>query len=162
MPTELERKLKRAYADQRQSAKKRGIPFLFTYVQWSEWWLTDDRWSRRGRKAGQFQMGRKDIAGPYSPDNVVCITKEEKQKSQLIPYSLGLALLSPEKRTEAAKKAGLARRGEKHWNARPVVTPLGAFVTITAAAKAHGISHLCGSQLAKEKRDGWHYLHERA
>ena len=37
----------------------RGIPFQFTFQQWSEWWLTDDRWSRRGRKAGQLQMGRK-------------------------------------------------------------------------------------------------------
>ena len=155
-PTELERQLRRAYSNQRKSAAKRRIPFLFTFEQWSAWWLTDNRWAHRGRKAGQCQMGRKDIAGPYSPDNVACVAKEEKQQSQLIPA------LSPERRAAAAKKGGLARSGEKHWQARPVVTPLGTFVTITAAAKAHGISHPCGSQLAKEKRDGWHYLHERA
>ena len=62
----------------------RGIPFQFTFRQWSEWWLTDDRWSRRGRKAGQLKMGRKGNSGPYSPDNVECATKEQKQKSQLI------------------------------------------------------------------------------
>jgi hypothetical protein len=98
-------------------------------------------------------MGRKDNRGPYSPDNVVCVTKEEQ--SQLVAWAL-----SPEKRTEAAKKAGLARRGEKHWQARPVVTPLGTFVTITEAAKAHGISQPYGSQLAKKKRAGGHYLYD--
>ena len=30
-------------------------------------------------------MGRKGNSGPYSPDNVECATKEEKQKSQLLP-----------------------------------------------------------------------------
>src|SRR6478736_3736971 len=110
--TEFERQLRHAYAGHRRSASKRGIPFQFTFEQWSEWWLMDDRWSRRGRKAGQLQMGRKGNSGPYSP----------------------------EKRGEAYRKAGLARRGEKHWHATPVVTPLGTFPTITAAAKAHGLT----------------------
>jgi hypothetical protein len=69
-----------------------------------------------------------------------------------------LSSLSPEKRAEVFKKAGLARRGEKHWRARPVVTPLGTFVTVTAAAKAHGITQPHGSDLAKEKRNGWRYV----
>ena len=155
-PTELERRLRRAYRIQKHSAAKRGIPFLFTFEQWSEWWLTDDRWSRRGRKAGQLQMGRKGNSGPYSPDNVECATKEEKQKSQLIAHSF--SVLSPEQRAEIARKAGLSRRGAKHWRARPVVTPLGTFVTITAAAEAHGIDQTYGSKLAKEQRRGWRYL----
>jgi hypothetical protein len=153
-PTEFERRLRRAYSSQRRSAVKRGIPFLFTFEQWSEWWLTDDRWSRRGRNAGQLQMGRKGNSGPYSPDNVECATKEQKQKWQLVR----LASFSPEKRAEIAKKAGLARRGEKHWHARPVMTPLGTFATVKAAAKAHGITQPCGSVLARRKRNGWRYL----
>ena len=76
--TELERRLRAAYSNQKHSAKKLGIPFLFTFEQWSEWW--HDRWSQRGRKAGQLQMGRKGNSGPFSPDNVECATKEEKQK----------------------------------------------------------------------------------
>ena len=106
-------------------------------------------------------MGRKDNSGPYSPDNVECATKEQKQKSQLLPMPPLLAF-SPEKRAEAAKKAGLSRRGEKHWRARPVMTPLGTFVTVTAAAQAHGITQPRGSDLAKEKRNGWRYLDNRA
>ena len=100
------------------------------------------------------QMGRKGNSGPYAPENVECVTKEQKQKAQLV----GLASLPPEKRAEIARKAGLARCGEKHWLARPVETPLGTFATVTAAAKAHGIAHSHGSDLAKEERNGWRYL----
>ena len=157
-PTELERRLRRAYRIQKHSAAKRGIPFLLTFEQWSEWWLTDDRWLRRGRKAGQFQMGRKGNSGPFSPDNVECATKEEKQKSQLVR----LSSLRPEKRAEIARKAGLGRSGENHWLARPVETPLGTFATVTAAAKAHGIAHSHGSDLAKKERNGRRYLDNRA
>jgi hypothetical protein len=116
--------------------------------------VDDDRWSRRGRKAGQLQMSRKGDRGPYSPDNVECATKEQKQKLQLIR----LSALSPEKRAEIARKAGLARRGEKHWHATPVVTPLGTFATVKAAAQAHGIAQPRGSVLARKKRNGWRYL----
>jgi hypothetical protein len=157
-PTEFERRLRHAYASHRRGARKRGIPFQFTFEQWSEWWLTDNRWSRRGRKAGQLQMGRKSNSGPYSPDNIECVTKEQKQKAQLV----GLSSLPPGKRAEIAKKAGLARCGENHWLARPVETPLGTFATVTAAAKAHGIAHSHGSDLAKEERNGWRYLDNRA
>src|SRR5258708_22856040 len=157
-PTELERRLKAAYGNHKHIAIKRGIPFLFTFEQWSEWWLTDDRWSRRGRKAGQLQMGRKGNSGPYAPENVECVTKEQKQKAQLV----GLSSLSPEKRAETARKAGLARFGENHWLARPVETPLGTFATVTAATQAHGITRPRGSDLAREKRNGWRYLDNRA
>src|SRR4249920_2527459 len=157
-PTELDRRLKAAYGNHKHIAIKRGIPFQFTFRQWSEWWLTDDRWSRRGRKAGQLQMGRKGNSGSHSPDNVECVSKEEKQKSQLVR----LLSLPPEKRAEIARKAGLTRSGENHWLARPVETPLGTFATVTAAAKAHGIAHSHGSDLAKEERNGWRYLDNRA
>ena len=157
-PTEFERRLRHAYASHRRSAKKQGIPFQFTFEQWRDWWLTDNRWSRRGRKAGQLQMGRKGNSGPYAPENVECVTKEQKQEVQLI----GLSSISSEKRAETYRKAGLARRGEKHWNARPVVTPLGTFVTVKAAAQAHGIARSRGSDLAREKRNGWRYLDNRA
>src|SRR6478736_8729797 len=97
--TEFERQLRRAYSTQRRSAIKRGIHLLFTFEQWSEWWLTDDRWSRRGRKAGQLQMGRKGNSGPYAPENVECVTKEQKQRSQLM--ALSVSAFSPERRAEA-------------------------------------------------------------
>ena len=145
--TELERQLRAAYTNQKSSAKRFGIPFLFMFEQWSEWWLTDDRWSRRGRKAGQLQMGRKGNSGPYAPENVECVTKEQKQRSQLI--ALSVSAFSPERRAEAAKKSGLARRGENNRRAKSVVTPLGTFVTVKAAAKAHGIGQSYGREVGQ-------------
>jgi hypothetical protein len=107
----------------------------------------------QGRAAPDESKGQ---PGPYSPGNVECVTKEEKQKSQLV------LAFSPERRAEAAKKSGLARRGENNSRAKSVVTPLGTFVTVKAAAKAHGIAQSHGSDLAKEERKGWRYLDNRA
>src|SRR6476659_4964456 len=84
------------------------------------------------RSAGQLQMGRKGNSGPYAPENVECVTKEQKQRSQLI--ALSVSAFSPERRAEAAKKSGLARRGANNRRAKSVVTPLGTFVTVKAAA----------------------------
>jgi hypothetical protein len=66
--------MRRAYIGQRCRAKSRGIAFLFTFEQWRAWWLIDDRWGRRGRRADQLMMARCGNAGPYSPDNVFCTT----------------------------------------------------------------------------------------
>ena len=46
--------MRRAYIGQRCRAKSRGIAFLFTFEQWRVWWLIDDRWERRGRRADQL------------------------------------------------------------------------------------------------------------
>ena len=50
--------MRRAYIGQRCRAKSRGIAFLFTFEQWRAWWLIDDRWGRRGRRADQLMMAR--------------------------------------------------------------------------------------------------------
>jgi hypothetical protein len=92
-PTELEQRLKAAYGNHKHIAIKRGIPFLFAFEQWSEWWLTDDRWSRRGRKAGQLQMSRKGDRGPYSPDNVDRATQRRPD-----PESPACACSTPRRR----------------------------------------------------------------
>lgn len=59
-------------------AKQRGIAFEFTLDEWWAWWRTDDRWTRRGsRGPDQLVMARHGDVGPYSPDNVRCITAAE-------------------------------------------------------------------------------------
>lgn len=63
-----------AFQEHRHNAKFRDIDFLFTYEEWRDWWLTDDRWSRRGCKRDQLVMARFGDEGPYSLDNVYCAT----------------------------------------------------------------------------------------
>lgn len=69
-----------AYKNQVRSSRKRGIDFLLTFEEWREWWLIDDRWSNRGRCAGQFVMARKGDAGPYSIDNIYLATSRQNLK----------------------------------------------------------------------------------
>jgi hypothetical protein len=60
-------------------ATKRGISFHFTFEEWVEWWeanLGPDWLKKRGRKRGQYVMGRNGDKGPYAKWNVKCITTE--------------------------------------------------------------------------------------
>jgi hypothetical protein len=57
-----------AFLDQRCNAKKRGIPFEFSFEEWVEWWGEDI--NRRGCNADGLVMARYGDDGPYQPDNV--------------------------------------------------------------------------------------------
>ena len=63
-----------AFEVQRRSAKRRGIPFLFSFEEWQAWWVEDGRWPERGRGRDKLCMARFGDAGPYSWDNVYCTT----------------------------------------------------------------------------------------
>lgn len=55
------------FLDQRANAKKRGIPFEFTYRQWLKWWGKDIQ--IRGCIWSNLVMARHNDTGPYHPDN---------------------------------------------------------------------------------------------
>ena len=67
------KKLKTAFNGQRNSAKKRGISWEFTFDTWLEVWSLSGRLADRGRGAGKFVMARMRDLGPYSPANVEVI-----------------------------------------------------------------------------------------
>jgi hypothetical protein len=148
-----------AFREQRDNAKRRAIPFLFTFDEWRAWWLTDDRWSRRGRKRGCLMMARLGDAGPYSPANVHCAT--HKDNAGDVP---------PDVQAEAQRKTSAFRAahpecrgpgapcGARHGNARAVQTPKRVFETATAAARFYEISPRYAQQLAREGREGWCYI----
>lgn len=67
----------KGYEAQRQKAKARGIPWHFTPETWQGWWFKHhgpDWLKKRGRNGGQYVMARKGDTGPYSPENVECVT----------------------------------------------------------------------------------------
>src|SRR5678816_56260 len=94
-----QRTMRRAFQMHRWNAKRRAIPFLFTFEQWRAWWLTDDRWSKRGRRKGQLVMVRIDDKGAYQPNNVFCTSPAGNA-----------ANVSPLKRRAAAMRAAEKRR----------------------------------------------------
>lgn len=62
---------KRLYNAQKSKALTRGISWELTFEQWWKIWQDSGRWSKRGKRMGQFVMSRKGDMGPYSVDNVV-------------------------------------------------------------------------------------------
>jgi hypothetical protein len=62
--------MKRAYLQQRNKAKHRGIMWDITYEDWCEIWIASGVWHLRGRRVGQYQMCRHGDMGPYSYNNV--------------------------------------------------------------------------------------------
>jgi|SRR6185369_15376265 len=65
-----------AYYNHLAKARRRGIPFEFTFEEWVNWWedhLGGNWFKKRGSHKGQYVMARFNDAGPYTPKNVKCI-----------------------------------------------------------------------------------------
>jgi len=120
-----------AYRAQKDSAKRRGIPFLFTPEEWWDWWQVDNRWERRGMGADALVMARKGDQGPYSADNVDCLT--HAQNLQAIP------------------------KGRRGLKGSAVVTPEGRFESVQAAADSLGYATPTIYEWIRIGRDGWRY-----
>jgi hypothetical protein len=71
---------KRKYGEHKANAARRGILFTFSYDEWVAWWvaaLGPDWLARRGCSKGKYCMARRGDAGPYAPENVLCILHGE-------------------------------------------------------------------------------------
>lgn len=60
-----------AYVTQKDNARRREIPWQFTFQTWWAMWEESGNWLERGQLPGQFRMVRVDVTGPYSPGNSV-------------------------------------------------------------------------------------------
>ena len=104
-------------------------------------------------------MARKGDTGPYSLENVECVTVQRNA-----------ADITPQARRDAADRAIAARRElddyrhlrdrERHPRARPVKTPLGRFPSASVAADNHGITRQQAASLARHRAHGWRYVRE--
>ena len=62
------------FKQQRWRAIARGIDWQLTFDEWMSIWDASGHFHERGKKAGQYVMGRKGDVGPYSADNVyICL-----------------------------------------------------------------------------------------
>lgn len=59
-----------AFNHQRTSAKSRGLPWGLTLKQWWDIWAASGKWELRGRRRGQYCMGRVKDSGGYVIGNV--------------------------------------------------------------------------------------------
>jgi hypothetical protein len=72
--------VKKAYTDQKNLAKGRGIPFLLSFDEWQKIWNDSGHFSERGKKNGQYCMARFGDKGPYAVGNVEITLVEENNR----------------------------------------------------------------------------------
>ncbi len=65
----------RQYHEQKGNARRRGIPFEFTYESWLAWWGDDI--ASRGKGFDKLVMARTGDTGSYHPDNVVKMLNQD-------------------------------------------------------------------------------------
>lgn len=147
-----------AFLSHRQGAKRRGIPFRFSFYEWWAWWQIDDRWVQRGRGKDNLVMARRGDVGPYSPENVYCATTQQNfadadgaARSAASRDGLRAAMAAG---YSPAPWAGVR---EGHPRAKAVLTPKGRFGSAALAAEAHGINPGTATEKARRGANGWSY-----
>lgn len=147
-----------AWNAQRYSADRRGIPFKFGLFAWDQWWkrelikLGPD--AKRGRRKGQYLMARFADQGAYEHTNVYAATAAQN----LADIPEDVRAMARAKSIETPRKNGNSlgkhlRIGNQHPMGKPVMTPLGRFMSIRLASEAHGFSERTGR--IRVKRGIW-------
>ena len=72
----------RDFQKQRSNAKCRGILWCLTFDEWLDWWKASGKLNQRGCHKGGYVMGRKNDTGPYSLNNIICISNAENNVRQ--------------------------------------------------------------------------------
>ena len=106
--SKLQRSLERAaFYTHKWHAKKRGIPFEFTYAQWLAWWELElgkrGPRARRGSRRLNYGMCRFLDRGAYSPGNVYC----GRPKHNRADYCVSVYLNAPLTHTSSSAPSDL-------------------------------------------------------
>ena len=125
----------RRYYTHHLSAAKRKIPFLITFDEWYNWWLSngvDKNKSQGPRTKDTLCMCRFNDQGPYELSNIYCASLEKNLYD--------VKKFSPEKLSKKIK------------------TPLGVFDSQKDAAKAHSVHRDTIKYRVKTKPTDYYYL----
>jgi hypothetical protein len=68
------------YTAQKANARRREIPWDFTFETWWKVWQDSGRWEQRGTKGGQYVMSRLNDEGHYGPNNVFIQKQEDNSR----------------------------------------------------------------------------------
>jgi hypothetical protein len=124
---------KSRFNDQKQSAAKRKIPFLFTFEEWDQWWLSRDidRNIPQGKDAGCWCMCRYNDQGAYEPNNVYADSNSNNVKL----------------------------RNKLYWRQRGILhTPFGEFQSIIDACQSLSMSRRQISYRMKTKPTEYYFV----
>lgn len=96
--------IKHKYQVHKAGAKRRGIPFLLTFEEWTHIWFTSGKWDQRGWGADKYCMCRYGDKGAYEVGNVYIATNKEN----------GIVANTGRTHTDEMKfKSGASSRGKK-------------------------------------------------
>lgn len=99
--------VKTKYGNQKDSAKRRGVEWQFTFEEWMRVWIDSGKWEMRGRGKGQYCMARHGDVGPYNTSNVSIILSQKNSSD-------GIAVA----RSNATEPLGVARGSGRGWTFR--------------------------------------------
>lgn len=147
---------RKAFRQQVQNSIRRGIPFLFSFEEWWEWWNAEPgRWEQRGVGKRRLAMARHGDNGAYEPGNVLPLTNSQNASS-----------VDPERIRRGIQRAiaegrycgpWKGKRGGGHPTSKLVVTPRGRFGSGALAAEAFGIARGTATRWARLGIGGWSY-----
>lgn len=153
-------KFRQGYTRSKADSKRRGVEFLFTFEEWKQWWIDSGKWELRGKKAGCYQMCRKNDVGPYSVDNVYCDTVEANsslphkgaKRSKEWSDKIANSLRGKPKSKSHIEALVRSRLGKKYS------TPAGIFVTSAECEEATGVKRATIMWRCKHNYQGqWSY-----
>jgi len=107
-------KIRQAFRNQRDRAKRSGISFELTFEQWLSWWESTGHFHERGLGKDKYCMARFGDAGPYALGNIKCITNSENAKEAKHPnVSIRNKENNPANRPEVRARIIAANTGQK-------------------------------------------------
>ena len=154
-------KLRQAYIQHQQNARKRDIPWYFTYVGWCLFWIRSGHLHERGPGKNQYCMSRPGDKGPYAPWNVRIILKGENTREAWLgkkhkastrkKISENHGMLGKTHSMEAKAKIGRAHKGNKYG--------LGNRFKHTSEAKRKISAAMIGNKHSSGKKNALGYRH---
>lgn len=149
----------RAWRAQRDSARRRGIPFQFDLLHWYEWWMAELRRTggTRGRGSNRYSMLRVGDRGAYEEANVYAGTPADNAADLSRHYDRsGAARARHAAHPEQCWLRGTT--GAAHPRSRAVVAPDGTnYSSATAAALVVGCTRQHIAHSARWRLHGWRY-----
>lgn len=97
----------RKYSQHRRQAAQRGIDFLLSFAEWYEWWQQTGHYEERGCRHGQYVMARHNDTGPYSLDNIKCITHEENRSECYANPAFRISMLKENRNKPKAERESI-------------------------------------------------------
>lgn len=151
----------KAYRTQRNSARRRGIPFRLTFEEWMRIWEESGKWEHRG--VNGYVMCRNGDWGGYEAGNVrIDHASKNLDEARTPDRMTEQGLRMRERHRDNPGLTAHLRDRERHPRGKAVIGPDGTrYASAALAAETAGISRVGMAYRARRGIGGWRYEDER-